>query len=285
MALQTGRDIPLFIRSSNASSERRITPAWSLAQLRTKLEPITGIPPSCQSLTLKLPGHDEVAMEAQDEEGVQLSHWSLQAYAEINVRKLFHWFKGQRHATSDIRLSPRLRNRHEGFSAISLLLVPAVTDLRPPSALTNLTDVSSVPKYTMPVSTYETLPDSVLAWKKSQRLGRFDPLLPEHEAEKIRAMWAEIADRNITVSARCRLGANSARRGTVAYVGEVEEIPGKGPWVGVVLDEPVGKNDGSVGERRYFTCSEKRGVFVRPEKVEVGDWGVLIDEDDELEEL
>lgn len=137
----------------------------------------------------------------------------------------------------------------------------------------------------MPASTYETLPDSVLAWKKSRNLGRFDPLLPEHEAEKIRATWAEVTDRKITVSARCRLGADSARRGTIAYVGEVEEIPGKGPWVGVVLDEPVGKNDGSVGDRRYFTCSEKRGVFVRPERVEVGDWRVLMDEDNELEEL
>lgn len=96
MALQTGRDIPLFVRSNNASSERRITPSWSLAHLKTKLEPITGIPPSCQSLKLKLPGHDEVAMEAQDEGGVQLSHWSLQAYAEIYVRERepSHWFDG-----------------------------------------------------------------------------------------------------------------------------------------------------------------------------------------------
>jgi tubulin-folding cofactor B len=137
----------------------------------------------------------------------------------------------------------------------------------------------------MPASTYETLPDSVLAWKKSQKLGRFDPSLPEQEAEKIRVMWSEITDRKIAVSARCRLGADSARRGTVAYVGEVEEIPGKGPWVGVTIDEPVGKNDGSVGGKRYFTCAEKRGVFVRPERVEMGDWPVLMDEDDDLEEL
>lgn len=137
----------------------------------------------------------------------------------------------------------------------------------------------------MPASTYETLPDSVLAWKKSQKLGRFDPSLPEQEVEKIRALWTEITDRRITVSARCRLGAISARRGTVAYIGEVQEIPGKGPWVGVVLDEPVGKNDGSVGGKRYFACAEKRGVFVRPERVEVGDWAVLMDEDDDLEEL
>jgi len=136
----------------------------------------------------------------------------------------------------------------------------------------------------MPASTYESLPDSVLAWKKSQKLGRFDPSLPEHEREKIQAMWSEIESRKISLSGRCRLGADSTRRGTVAYIGEVEGIPGKGPWIGVILDEPVGKNDGSVGGKRYFTCGEKRGVFVRPERVEIGDWGDLMDEED-LEEL
>lgn len=30
-------------------------------------------------------------------------------------------------------------------------------------------------KYELPTSTYETLPNSVLAWKKAQKLGRFDP--------------------------------------------------------------------------------------------------------------
>lgn len=30
-------------------------------------------------------------------------------------------------------------------------------------------------KYTLPESTYESLPNSVLAWKKNQKLGRFDP--------------------------------------------------------------------------------------------------------------
>lgn len=96
MALQTERDIPLFVRSNNASCERRITPSWTLAQLKAKLEPITGIPPPYQSLQLKLPGQDELAMEALDEEEVQLSGWSLQAYAEIYVRERgpFLWFDG-----------------------------------------------------------------------------------------------------------------------------------------------------------------------------------------------
>jgi tubulin-folding cofactor B len=45
----------------------------------------------------------------------------------------------------------------------------------------NYTDLSSVEKYELPSSTYEALPNSVLAWKKNQKLGRFDPtaLSPE----------------------------------------------------------------------------------------------------------
>lgn len=56
----------------------------------------------------------------------------------------------------------------------------------------NFTDLSSVKKYELPSETYESLPDSVLAWKKNQKLGRFDPnaLSPEealrHQAAKDR---------------------------------------------------------------------------------------------------
>ncbi|MCJ1479677.1 hypothetical protein MMC13_008363 [Lambiella insularis] len=246
MDSQTARDVPLFIISASVSSERRVSPSWTLTQLRAKLEFITGVPPSCQKLTLKLPGQDEVVLEAPDEDTTRVGAWSLQAYAEIQVN-----------------------------------------DLRPASALTNFTDTSTVTKYTMPVSTYETLPSSVLAWKRAKKLGRFDPFLPEHEAQKVHRLWAEIASRDVAVARRCRLGGPDARRGTVAYVGLVDEIPGGGPWVGVALDEPVGKNDGSVGGKRYFDCKEKFGVFVRPERLETGDWGPLMDEedDDELEEI
>lgn len=88
---------------------------------------------------------------------------------------------------------------------------------------------------------------------------------------------------------RCRI--SPTRRGQIAYVGAVPELPGpqNGPWIGIILDEPVGKNDGSVGAKRYFECERARGVFVRPDRVEKGDWGVLgvggEEGDDDLEEI
>lgn len=39
------------------------------------------------------------------------------------------------------------------------------------------------------------------------------------------------------------------------------------PRCGVELDEPVGKNDGTVGGHTYFKCADSRGVLVAPSKV------------------
>lgn len=85
-SLTTSRDIPLIITSPASSSERRITPSWTIAHLKTKLEPVTGIPPSSQKLTLRLPEpQQEIALDAQDEETTQIGSWPLVAYAEIHV--------------------------------------------------------------------------------------------------------------------------------------------------------------------------------------------------------
>ena len=139
----------------------------------------------------------------------------------------------------------------------------------------------------MPEEEYEKKTDSVLAWKKTQKLGRFDPDAPSHEQVKIQAIAQEIEARGIAVGKRCRVSEDDSKRGVIKYVGDVREIPGSiGAWVGIELDEPVGKNDGSIGGACYWgePSELKRGVFVRPERVEVGDWPVLDDLED-MEEI
>ena len=161
-------------------------------------------------------------------------------------------------------------------------------DARPASQRNlDLSDLSSVPKYDMPEETYSALSSTVLAWKKANHLGRFDPAAPHIKQRKIQAVWAEVEERDIEVGKRCQVGVESSRRGEIKYVGEVPEIPGPGgPWIGVALDEPVGKNDGLVGGQRYFACTQNCGLFVRPGRVEVGDFDILLnDMDEDFEEI
>ncbi|XP_030261623.1 kinesin-like protein KIF13B isoform X4 [Sparus aurata] len=62
------------------------------------------------------------------------------------------------------------------------------------------------------------------------------------------------------------VGTNKS--GTVRYVGPTDFA--KGTWVGVELEVPAGKNDGSVGGKHYFHCNPGYGVLVRPDRVSRG---------------
>ncbi|CAK5062446.1 unnamed protein product [Meloidogyne enterolobii] len=52
------------------------------------------------------------------------------------------------------------------------------------------------------------------------------------------------------------------RAGVVAFVGPTDFQAGI--WIGVILERPEGKNNGSVDGRVYFKCQDKFGVFCRP---------------------
>lgn len=53
--------------------------------------------------------------------------------------------------------------------------------------------------------------------------------------------------------------------GVIAYIGGTEFAGGT--WIGVELDAPKGKNDGSVQGVKYFSCKPKHGMFVRADKL------------------
>ncbi|XP_061331361.1 CAP-Gly domain-containing linker protein 4 isoform X2 [Pezoporus flaviventris] len=58
---------------------------------------------------------------------------------------------------------------------------------------------------------------------------------------------------------------SSNEMGTIRYIGPADFAPGI--WLGLELRSAKGKNDGSVGEKRYFTCKLNHGVLVRPSRV------------------
>jgi len=59
--------------------------------------------------------------------------------------------------------------------------------------------------------------------------------------------------------------AGQTLEGKVGFAGETEFAPGN--WVGVILDGPYGKNDGSVKDKQYFNCAPQHGLFVRPQNI------------------
>ncbi|XP_037536957.1 CAP-Gly domain-containing linker protein 1 isoform X3 [Nematolebias whitei] len=62
-----------------------------------------------------------------------------------------------------------------------------------------------------------------------------------------------------------RVWVNGNKPGNIQFLGETQFAPGQ--WAGIVLDEPIGKNDGSVAGVRYFQCEALRGIFTRPSKL------------------
>jgi len=54
---------------------------------------------------------------------------------------------------------------------------------------------------------------------------------------------------------------SGVKKGIIAFIGETQFAPGV--WAGILLDEPIGKNDGSVNGVRYFACEPLRGIFAK----------------------
>lgn len=152
------------------------------------------------------------------------------------------------------------------------------------SAVHGLEDTGQVEKYQISEDSYNKREDTFRKWKernikKADTSGVMTP--QEREQEELRL----IQEKGVNVGSRCeviRSEDDLRPRGEIAYVGKVKFATGY--WIGVKLDEPMGKNDGSVKGQRYFICMDKYGSFVKPDKINVGDQYTeidLFDDDDD----
>ncbi|KAK7182890.1 cell polarity protein alp11 [Paraphaeosphaeria sporulosa] len=132
MSLSSAADVPLQISSASSSSERRISPSWTIAHLKARLEPITGIPASCQQLTLRVGSQDPIPIAAADEDAAQLAAYPLQPYAEIAVSP----------TASTLNRTTSVPMRCSSLSSLELPHLPSET-LRPSYVSTQ----QALPKY------------------------------------------------------------------------------------------------------------------------------------------
>ncbi|GAB1598063.1 KIF13A isoform X15, partial [Argonauta hians] len=72
--------------------------------------------------------------------------------------------------------------------------------------------------------------------------------------------WIQLGEGVIITSSK-----GYSKPGVVQFIGNVHFA--SGTWIGVELDNPEGKNDGSVNGSRYFKCRSKHGIFVRHDKL------------------
>ena len=59
----------------------------------------------------------------------------------------------------------------------------------------------------------------------------------------------------------------SGNTGTIRFIGKVADVA-PGFFVGIELDVPVGRHDGTIKGKRLFECPPNCGVVVRPFAVE-----------------
>ena len=69
------------------------------------------------------------------------------------------------------------------------------------------------------------------------------------------------------VGSRVLTGVGFAKKGEIKFIGETSFSTGE--WIGIRLDTADGKNDGSVGDVKYFDCDPLHGIFVRSTQVKL----------------
>jgi len=150
--------------------------------------------------------------------------------------------------------------------------------------IANMDNMSLETKYEIDEEAYKQRPDSFYQWKQVHLKSHF-----QKKAEKSlkNAEESAVAAEGVEVGMRCETGTDKdPRRGVVKWKGKIKD--GKITYIGVRLDEPVGKNDGTAKGVRYFECEPNFGLFISAAKIKVGDYPEIdefADSDDSDAEL
>lgn len=202
---------------------RRVESDWTVGELSSKFEVVTGIPPELQQI--QFTSESGRVVEAPDKTA-KLSSLGLQTGWQIRV-----------------------------------------FDTRPSDQQLDLSGEGV--KYELPIEEYEKRPNTVLQWKKRNKLGRFsDPHASEQERPKQEMSASEKSSVSVALNEECfvNLVSGNSVRGVVAFIGEVPHI-GAGTWIGVRLLSAEGRNDGTVKGVKLFDALPGHGVLVKPEAV------------------
>ncbi|XP_064626723.1 CAP-Gly domain-containing linker protein 3-like isoform X2 [Lineus longissimus] len=122
---------------------------------------------------------------------------------------------------------------------------------------------------------YDVLPDSGhpdtnsesgrLALKMKKMLSEAEPATPKKQPANYDLVPGKVTLRALGIELGERVVVGGAKHGTLRYCGPTEFAAGI--WAGVELDDPVGKNDGTVGNISYFACPLKYGIFAPMSKL------------------
>ncbi|KAJ1336458.1 hypothetical protein BSLG_007242 [Batrachochytrium salamandrivorans] len=173
-----------------------------------------------------------------------------------------------------------------GYYPVEDYMRLVVTD-RNPHKGSDFSDVSKVQKLELDDKEYDKMRGTVREFKRMNKVGRFaEPKADDAAAAELASNEFQQEASTISVGDRFQVkladGSSLQKRGVVMFVGKTDFKPGF--WVGVEYDEPVGKHDGSMHGVSYFTAKPGHGVFLRPDKIEVGDFPEedLFADDDEF---
>ncbi|KAL0485289.1 tubulin-folding cofactor B [Acrasis kona] len=167
----------------------------------------------------------------------------------------------------------------ESYGALNHMRVHVV-DTDPSNKMAALTDVSSVQKYTISEEDYDKKEDTFRKWKQ-RNIAPTDAEQKKEEEEKFYSNKELIS--SIKVGDRFEKLDETKARGEVKYVGKTQFSAGY--WVGVQYDEPLGKHNGTVKGAKYFECTSGYGMFLRPDKIQTGNYPEVGFDDLEEDEI